>query len=228
MVPKADSDNHRPLTSNKSGGKKKKHEVVECCPSFRRGHLPYEDDVERLRSLTRPHVESFNYFLETGLASGIQDFEPAELDLVDPKKIRQNPEGIDWDGVSTVKFWVEDIKVTKPTKGSSTTMAASSMSGSSHRRSDRLLPRECRERSLVYSGQIIGKFCYQIVQRRNGVAMEGTTTKIPRTFGNMPIMVGSKACHLDGLTPKELVQLREEVCGKMEELLFYGIGFFLV
>ena len=168
------------------------------CPSFRRGHLPDVEDVERLRTLSAPHVDSFNYFLEVGLARGISDIEPAELDLVDQQVIRDESLVTDWDKVSTMQFWVEDVEVHKPSK---------SPSGGSQK----LLPRETRERKMMYSGQIRGRFCYRIVQRRNGVEIPGPATKIEKAFGNMPIMVMSKACHLEGLMPNELVSLKEEV-----------------
>lgn len=193
----------------------KKAKLADGIPSFRRGHLPNEQDVIRLRSLTRPHVESFNYFLEKGLARGIKDIEPAEIDLIDPKRLRRlqqqggnsnstnkdSDDTIDWDEVTTVRFWMEDVVVAKPSKPTS----------SGKRHGGKLFPRECRETSMVYSGQIHGKFCYQIVQRRNGVAMPGTPVKLLKTFGLMPIMVGSAACHLQGMTPKQLVHHREEV-----------------
>jgi DNA-directed RNA polymerase I subunit RPA2 len=175
---------------------KSEKKVVETCPSFRRGHLPDEKDVLRLRTLSMPHVESFNYFLEVGLPRGIKDIEPAELDLVDPQQVRDGE--VDWDEVSTMQFWVEDVKISKPSK-------------SSAGRSNKLLPRETRERKIMYSGQIFGKFCYRIVQRRNGIQIPGPTTKLAKTFGNMPIMVMSNACHLAGLMPEELISLKEEV-----------------
>jgi DNA-directed RNA polymerase I subunit RPA2 len=207
MVPKGDSlSPSKSKLSSSSTSKKNKTapSVAESCPSFRRGHLPNDEDVKRLRSLTRPHVESYNYFLDIGLAKGIKDIEPVELDLVDPKQVRDDPKSIDWDEVSTIQYWVEDIKVSKPVK--------SSVSG----RGGRLYPHECRERSLMYSGLMTGKFCYNIIQRRNGVAIATPPTKIAKSFGNIPIMVGSKACHLHGLMPNELVKVREEV-----RILFY-------
>lgn len=164
--------------------------------------------MKRLRSLTAPHVDSFNYFLEEGLARGIKDLEPAELDILDMQKLREGGK-IDLSEVSTVKFWMEDVKVAKPTKAAGG-------------RSNKLIPRECRERRIVYAGQIFGKFCYRIIQRRNGVEIAGQPTKIAKTFGNMPIMVLSTACHLEGLMPKELVRLREEV--SQNNLLVYLRG----
>jgi DNA-directed RNA polymerase beta subunit len=189
---------------------KHRKKVKEICPSFRRGHLPNKDDVERLRSLTRPHVESFNYFLQSGLAKGIKAIPPAELDIVDLKRLREDRSKIDWEEITTVKFWFEDVRVVKSAKPSS-----------AGRSEGKLYPTECRQRSLTYSGQILGKFCYEIIQRRNGVTKGSVPYKMPKTFGVMPIMVGSNACHLEGLTPKELVDLREEVC-----YFFYGARFF--
>jgi DNA-directed RNA polymerase I subunit RPA2 len=190
---------------------------TEGIPSFRRGHLPNTQDVIRLRSLTRPHVESFNYFLKTGLERGIKDIEPCEIDMIDPKRLRRiqqqqiddndnnnesgDNEKIDWDEITTVRFWMEDVKVVKPSKPSSSGL----------RNAGKLFPRECRERSMMYSGQVHGKFCYQLVQRRNGVSMPGQPFRLSKTFGNMPIMVGSNACHLHDMTPKQLVHHREEV-----------------
>jgi DNA-directed RNA polymerase I subunit RPA2 len=178
---------------------KKTKDVVETCPSFQRGCIPSDEEVQRLRSLTKPHVDSFNYFLEVGLPRGIKDLEHHELDLIDVQKVRdEGLSSVDWNEASTVKFWMEDVKVAKSTKASAG-------------RSNKLLPRECRERSMVYAGQIFGKFCYSVVQRRNGVEIEGPPVKIAKTFGNMPIMVLSKACHLEGMSAQELIKLREEV-----------------
>lgn len=179
---------------------RKEAKIVETVPSYRSGHLPAEEDVKRLRTLTAPHVESFNYFLDIGLPEGIKDVEPAEFDLVDPKILRENPGAVDWSETTTVRFWVEDVKIAKPLK-----------SASSGGRSNKLLPRECRERGLMYSGPITATFCYVVIQRRNGNEIPGRPLKMQKHFGNMPIMVLSKACHLEGSTPTELVKAREEV-----------------
>ena len=175
---------------------------VQNVPSHWSGSLPRKEDVERLRNLTAPHVESYDYFLEEGLARGVEAIEPSELDIVDPQKLREDPESIDYDEVSTLKFWVEKAKVGKPIKGSP-----------GGRTRDNLLPRECRERKMKYSGPLKASFCYQIIKRRDGVQYPGQVVRIPRDFGELPIMIGSKACHLHGASPKQLSQLREEVGG---------------
>ena len=173
---------------------------VQTCPSFRAGHLPADDDVIRLRQLTAPHVESFNYFLEEGLAAGIRDMEYGELDLIDYKtQLKDDGTYKGLEDTTTVRFWVENVSIHQPTK---TTQSKST--------SFRLLPRECRERGLMYSGRIHGTFCYQIVERRNGMELPHKVVKLQKQFGDMPIMVLSKACHLHGKMPAQLVQLREE------------------
>lgn len=172
------------------------HTVPQSVPSFRRSHLPSEEDVTRLQGLSAPHVESFDFFLDKGLAKGVRDIVPSEIDLIDPKL-----NIVDIHEVDTVTFWVENIKVVKPTKQVSTKGGQNS----------KLIPRECRELGLMYSGDISGEFCFQLIQHRNGVEIPGRVFKIPKLFGKMPIMVGSKACHLRGLIPAELANLREEV-----------------
>jgi DNA-directed RNA polymerase I subunit RPA2 len=173
-------------------------ERVETCPSFRSGHLTTPEDLQRLRTLTAPHVDSFDYFWEQGLARGVQDIEPAEFNIVDPQKLRDNPVQIDWNETSSVEFWVEHAQIAKPAKAPG-------------ERSQKLLPRECRERKLVYAGQISATFCYRMIQRRNGVDFPSRPVRLNKTFGDMPIMVMSKGCHLEGTTPKQLVKLKEEV-----------------
>ena len=170
------------------------------CPSYTPGHLPADEDVLRLRELTTPHVDSFNYFLDVGLSQGVKDIEPAELTLVDRAKLRNaDPDQpFDWGNVPTVQFWVEDVKIGHPVRGDSSNA--------------KLYPRECRERKLSYGGPMTGTFCYTVIERRNGVAFPGKTVRLPkRNFGNMPLVIMSKACHLEGLMPKHLVKLKEEV-----------------
>lgn len=210
MVSQERSASNSPTMTSKIS---KKKAVKQSCPSFRRSHLPAEEDVNRLRFLTRPHVESFNYFLQSGLSRGIRAIPKAELDIVDPKTMRDDRNKIDWDEITTVRFWFEDVRVVKPSKPVS-----------AGRSEGKLYPNECRERSLMYSGQIHGKFCYEIIQRRNGVAKGSVPYKMPKTFGVMPIMVLSNACHLEGLAPKNLVALKEEVC--MSFLFSFDFGTF--
>ena len=173
---------------------------VQTCPSHWNASLPKQEDVDRLRSLSAPHVESFNYFLEEGLSRGVKAIEPAEFSIVDPIKLRDSPDSIDISELSSVKFWVENARVAKPIKASP-----------GGRSQANLLPRECRERGMMYSGSLQALFCIQIIKRRNGVEFPQPVMRVPKEFGELPIMVGSKACHLHNTTPKQLRVFKEEV-----------------
>ena len=186
-----------------------KTKIKETCPSFSRGHLPSTSDVKRLQSLALPHVGSFDYFLEKGLRASILDIVPFEIDINDPKK-RLDKREVPSNEYSTIKMWLENVKVIPPSKPDG------KFSFNSTKMSGILTPRESRERNIVYSGALMGDFCYQIDQRTlndNGTMTEvmGKVTRIPKKFGDMPIMVMSKACHLRGKKPSELVKMKEEV-----------------
>ncbi|KAK0785207.1 hypothetical protein LTR02_010270 [Friedmanniomyces endolithicus] len=74
-----------------------------------------------------------------------------------------------------------------------------------------ILPVECRERHVTYKGRFRGRLAYRV---NNGEWKETV-----REFGYIPIMLRSNRCHLEGLSPKVLVDKREET----EELGGYFI-----
>ncbi|KAK4954086.1 DNA-directed RNA polymerase I subunit RPA2, partial [Elasticomyces elasticus] len=74
-----------------------------------------------------------------------------------------------------------------------------------------ILPVECRERHVTYRGRFRGRLEWRI----NG----GDWKENVREFGNVPIMLRSNRCHLEGLSPAGLVGAREET----EELGGYFI-----
>eukprot|EP00584_Thalassiosira_punctigera_P011752 CAMPEP_0172572410 /NCGR_PEP_ID=MMETSP1067-20121228/135008_1 /TAXON_ID=265564 ORGANISM="Thalassiosira punctigera, Strain Tpunct2005C2" /NCGR_SAMPLE_ID=MMETSP1067 /ASSEMBLY_ACC=CAM_ASM_000444 /LENGTH=83 /DNA_ID=CAMNT_0013364945 /DNA_START=137 /DNA_END=385 /DNA_ORIENTATION=+ len=57
--------------------------IRQTVPSFHRSHSVKKSDARRLRRLSAPHVESFDYFLDVGLSRGVSDIPSCELDLVD-------------------------------------------------------------------------------------------------------------------------------------------------
>lgn len=69
-------------------------------------------------------------------------------------------------------------------------------------RNREILPAECRERHSTYRGKLMATFEYRI---NNGDAVE-----IVRDLGQVPIMVKSNRCHLEGLSPAGLVERKEE------------------
>ena len=63
---------------------------------------------------------------------------------------------------------------------------------------------------------MVGDLCYQINHRTLGendsmTEIPGKVVRIRKKFGDMPIMVMSKACHLNEKKPSELVAMKEEV-----------------
>lgn len=122
----------------------------------------------------------------------------------------------DYKEVDTLKMWLENVKISKPVKTDRLSSSYLSSSRSSMMENNLLTPRECREMGLMYSGPITGDFCYQISHRtvdHNGVMTEvpGKICRMSKRFGDMPIMVMSKACHLHGSKPDQLVKMKEEV-----------------
>ena len=74
-----------------------------------------------------------------------------------------------------------------------------------------IFPAECRERHVSYRGRFRGRLEYRV--------NDGPWQESVREFGHLPIMLRSNRCHLEGLSPKELVDHREET----EELGGYFI-----
>ena len=65
-----------------------------------------------------------------------------------------------------------------------------------------ILPVECRERHVTYRGRFRGRFEYRL--------NDGAWKESVRELGWLPIMLRSNKCHLEGLSPKQLVNCREE------------------
>lgn len=182
-----------------------KSNIRQPIPSFHRSHLSQKNTLRKLSRLSAPHVESFNYFLDVGLARGVQDIVPYELDLVDVSQPENRGIGHEAGKSSdTVEFWLENVKIGMPTK----TQAGASGSSSTLK----LYPRECRELGIMYSAPLTAEFCLQFVRRDGygGSTPTGSVVRFTRPFGMMPIMTMSKACHLHGLSAAELVKVKEE------------------
>lgn len=123
-----------------------------------------------------PHVDSYDWFLNTGLQRICQGLEP--LEHADKKG-------------NKVRVWYESLKVLEPTVGERETASEK-----------RLLPRECRERRLSYLAPLVARVCMQI--------NDGQIVAFQRKIGNLPMMVGATKCHTRGMTPKQLVAIKEE------------------
>ena len=195
-------------SSKKSSSKSSSssNNIRQPVPSFNRAHTCKKSDIKKLHRLSAPHVESYNYFLDAGLAKGVQDIQVYEVDMMDGSIPENRQHGhIAGKGSDTIKFWVENVKISHPTKTQSTGSGGSS-------RAMKLLPRECRELGINYTAPLLADFCVQLT-RRDGHGNElpsGSIMRIQRNFGMMPIMIMSKACNLYGKSPSDLIKCKEE------------------
>ena len=98
-----------------------------------------ENAIRRLEHLVAPHVESFNYFLNSGLRTAVADISSLEL------KLENGP---------YIKLFVENVEIGIPMKGDDV------LNG-------KLTPREARERLVTYSGIMTG-FMKVIVESEEG------------------------------------------------------------
>lgn len=135
-----------------------------------------------LHRLIAPHLESFNSLLFMNGGKGILDMALAHLDPV---------EMVDSHG-NKLSFGIESVQIAKPSLQSTSSMALER----------RVFPSECRERGITYDGAMKCQIKYSI----NGV--EGTIEN--KALGNVPIMIKSNLCHLETLSPAEMVKKHEE------------------
>ena len=92
---------------------------------------------ERYKELFKPHVSSFDYFLEEGLAASVAALEPVEV---------EHPAG-----GPRMRVWLESVAVARPVR-----TEAGSLDDKP------LYPAEARERSVSYRGALHATICRQV------------------------------------------------------------------
>jgi DNA-directed RNA polymerase I subunit RPA2 len=97
---------------------------------------------------------------------------------------------IDLPQETKLTVWVESVTIAPAMKKSNDT-------------DNRLFPSECRERQIYYSTDMTVRLSYSI----NDQDVPGTMTRV---YSGLPIMVGSNICHLNGMSPGQLVMQKEE------------------
>ncbi|KAK0089132.1 hypothetical protein PV325_008989 [Microctonus aethiopoides] len=86
-----------------------------------------------------------------------------------------------------VKLWVEDATIYQPAVPAGTIGV----------KNQKIYPTECRQRGATYKGNFIIKLGWSI----DGHQQE----QIEKDLGDIPIMIKSNRCHLNGLDPEQLV-----------------------
>lgn len=117
-------------------------------PSHRAGPMPGSESTTRINDLAMPHIESFNYMLDEGIAQGVADIPQREIKLLNGE---------------TMTMWLEEASIGMPMK-----------TGDSGVVDPRLFPAECRERGMTYQAPLNVTIC----RRVNGGEVQKLQTKL--------------------------------------------------
>lgn len=93
--------------------------------------------LQLLQTLGTPHIDSFNYFLEEGLATAINEIYPIQFSVGSGDKI---------------KFWIESAQVREP-------LVPDGTLGVKNRK---IFPTECRQRGYTYKGLLTVKMAWSV------------------------------------------------------------------
>ncbi|KAK5115453.1 DNA-directed RNA polymerase I subunit RPA2 [Meristemomyces frigidus] len=152
-----------------------------------------------LAEAIRPHVDSFNtIFAQDGqLAHALKDIGTKTFLDGEMSAVSDAPAG----RRNRLEIRVKEVFLDK-----------SKVPPSNKTEGNReILPVECRERHVTYKGRFQGRIEYRV--------NDGDWKETVREFGYLPIMLRTNRCHLEGLSPKDMVNCREET----EELGGYFI-----
>merc|ERR550519_157622 len=108
-----------------------------------------------------------------------------------------------------ISLWITDASISKPSVAVGSVGATNSQ----------VYPTEARQRGGTYKGRVTLRMGYSV----NGISQP----VLEKVMGLVPVMVRSNACHLQGLSPKELVKKGEHeqefggyfICGGHERLI---------
>lgn len=149
-------------------------------PSKESPHFPL------LQAAVKPHIGSFNALMDGpdgGLLNmAVKDIgEKVVFDSNDPDRLGNK-----------LKFRIESVQIGKP--------SVSPKDKATLNR--RTYPSECRERMTSYRGRLMLKFVYSV--------NDGPEITENREAGQLPIMLCTNRCHLEGMSPADLVAHKEE------------------
>ncbi|KAK9741909.1 hypothetical protein RND81_03G137100 [Saponaria officinalis] len=158
----------------------------------KRSKMAETPDFSALRQLFLPHIESYDYLIDSGLETIMSNVKPVEIhDSLTGTKLR---------------IYVSNPTVHPPLKD---------VNGMSKA----LLPHECRQAKITYSGRFMADVCFQY--------NDGAVIRDSFYFGQFPVMLMSKICNLRNASPAKLVSYKEEqaemggyfVCNGLERVV---------
>ena len=139
-----------------------------------------DPDNALIHKLVESHIASFNAITDQSLLEN--GIKNLEMRVIYDASKRHY-----------LKFWIEDVQIGKPMLPEKEAFSL-----------DRgLYPSECRQRGATYEAKLMAKICFQMDDG-------GPIHFYTRYLGDLPIMVRSNRCHLEGLSPAKLISRHEE------------------
>lgn len=134
-------------------------------------------EFKELEELVRHHIDSFDYMVDRGLEIMLDNIKPVRI--YDPHTD------------TSLSLYLSNPRINAPIRDvrSRTTR-------------QRLLPFECRQAKVSYTGKFEADVCFQYDGR--------PVIREKYNFGQFPIMLKSKLCYLRSADPQQLVSLKEE------------------
>ncbi|KAJ2826513.1 hypothetical protein GGI24_002894, partial [Coemansia furcata] len=148
-------------------------------------------EYPQAQSLTEPHIQSFNSIWERAgpRTPALMDVAMSLVEkqtVFDHKGDAESPLG------NKIVFWMDTLRLDHPALSARETKSANRL----------MYPTECRQRGITYRGRLTGMLHYQV--NDNPVVSE------ERALGQLPVMVRSNRCTLQGMGPAELIRHHEE------------------
>ena len=150
------------------------------------------DTASKLYIAAEAHIKSFNYFMDTGFQKICKHLNPLEIyaESIPLKDPNRKAASIPFD---SMKIWIHDISIGNPTHSEDLTD-----------KNTKKYPWECRMNGSSYCAPLLVTICR--------IQNDGTPEKRSINLGEIPVMIKSNHCNLNGLSPKEMVLKNEDCC----------------
>ncbi|KAH8172068.1 RNA polymerase rpb2, domain 6 domain-containing protein [Sarocladium implicatum] len=142
-----------------------------------------------LQAAVEPHTESFNCLFRSDGKPGL--IEHALIDI-GTKTFLDGDDKIPTSDRNRLDIRIKEVHLYKPQLPPSNKLA----------KNREIYPAECRERHASYKGRMAATLEFSV----NG----GETKEFVRELGQVPVMLKSNRCHLQGNSPAQLVARKEE------------------
>ncbi|KAK4379648.1 hypothetical protein RND71_001510 [Anisodus tanguticus] len=170
---------------------------IEEKKAMSRPHLLQEKDYSALKELFSHHIESFDHMVDNGLEIMLLNIKPVECFLHGIKfQIFEVALAVFLIGIGMRILWFGKPEIFPPQKE----RASKTMH-------DALYPFECRQAKLSYTGKFLVDICFQYG--------DGAVIREKFNFGQFPIMLKSKLCHLRAADDSKMLIAHKEEPSEM-------------